>query len=98
MDKKKVVGWTAVGIAVLMILYYLRKKNVTPAAIPASTSDFTSPYTDWANGNYPGSQNMNGSDGPFQSINVNVNIPMLSRISNDYIPVFGFTGVVATGG
>lgn len=85
-----------IGIAALigLLLIFMRKRSVVIPTAPTQ-NQFDAPFTQWPNGIYPGPQNMNGTASPFGDINVNVTLP--NAISNDYIPMFGFTGVVAVG-
>lgn len=97
MERKNVIAIVTAVVALLIVLYYLKKQAPATVQQAVSENPFAAPYTDWANGNYPSAGNLNGSNSPFQSIEVNVNIPSISRLSTDYIPVYGFTGVVAAG-
>ncbi len=95
MDRKNIYALAFVG-AIILILYYLFRKPAGVTA-PPSIDSFASPYTDWPNGIYPGTGNMNGSSQPFQPIDVTVNVPQFGQLSKDYIPTFGFVGVTAVG-
>lgn len=97
MERKNVIAIVTTMIALLIVLYYLKKQTPATVQQAASENPFAVPYTSWANGNYPSAGNLNGSNTPFQSIEVNVNVPSISQLSTDYIPVYGFTGVVAGG-
>ena len=92
--KKRIIGVGVAVAALLIILWYLRPKGGGVLTVP-SGNDFYSPYTEWPNGIYPSPGNMNGSDEPFGSVDVSVTVPAFGSLSQDYIPIFGFTGIVA---
>lgn len=96
-DRKKLIGFSAAVIAILIFLWYFRNRQVQQAVAEPASNGFADPYTQWPNGIYPGGGNMNGQNDPFNSINVTVNVPQFGQLTQDYIPTFGFVGVTALG-
>ena len=97
-NKKVLYLVSAVAAAGLFFAYFSRRSGPASAVTPAADAGFNSPYFWPTPGIYPDPSILNGSTVPFEStVNVYVENPAISQLSNQYIPMFGFVGMTAVG-
>lgn len=96
MTKHDALGATIA--AVVMVLAFAWKRRKGSAMATAAPSDpqaaFDAPY--YNNGMTPITPILNGNSTPFNSVvNVSVNPSAAAALGSEYIPLFGFVGMVA---
>lgn len=101
MEASQKRGILVVGGLVALVAFlkwYENRPTNQPVDTDADGSgemDYLAPYM-WTNGFYPSPNVYNGSSTPFTMVvNNEIKAPALNSLNQEYVPMFGFVGVVA---